>query len=208
MIAFNAHAGLSDDQAANIFDKEHGHTCAEVQLGQLMIGDQARDARYFSEDQFKILQAWSRAGLVSLQWADTAPTNMFLTGITKQVNVKPTTAGLDASKNSTCRKQIPQVLSVEFVQHKVIKIISNEEVKTAVDTFRVVKGTATNVVTDAGVKVYRELGIPTWTGVKFIMLLKLDSFTGEWKGHAIDDADIQSDFTSNNVEKALAAARH
>lgn len=209
ILACDARVSLSNSQVEGIINKAHSHVCSRAPLGKSAVGDQSTNPQLLSDSDFRNIQAWSRAGLVVLEVADTAPKSMSVTGVTKQINVVPSAAGLEAIKNSICGTPDSRFLTVEIFGRKVEKVISNEEVKTAVDTFRVVKGTATYALTDGGVRLFKEFHLPTEPGKnKFITLLKLDSFTGDWKIVATDFAGIDSDFKTNHVQRYLAGAGH
>lgn len=202
-------ASPSDSEIVEIFNKAYGHSCLTVPLGKRAVGNQTMNSTFLSESRLQTISAWARAGLVTLEIDENRnTTNMFLTGVTKQINVTPTDAGLTASKSSTCGAQDPQTLAIEDFTRKVEKIISSEETKTPVDTFRVVKGTGASVITSAGARLRQEFRMSSENAkIKFIMLLKLDSFSGVWRNSAVDFTGIDTDFKSNNVQKALAAAR-
>jgi hypothetical protein len=164
-------------------------------------GGPVESPAYLSKADYAGIKALAQRDLVTFQEADIPPSQMFLTGATKQIDVRPTQKGLEAAKASNCGPQQPDVLAIEIWTFRIEKIVANEETKTSVDTYRVVKGLGTQIPTPAS------MNGPAPEKTKFMSLLKFDSFGGNWKQIAFDKQWASREFGTHNVENALATIK-
>jgi hypothetical protein len=138
------------------------------------------------------------------------------------INVVPTADGNRETAKTDVPVRKPGFAYFQFVDLSVEDIVESEYVKKNIDRFRVVKGRGTIGCTELGKRVasanksepilmsattfwWNTFKFPCNDApIKFIALLKFDSFDRKWKLVAWDLARAQEDFTSHSVTEYLA----
>jgi hypothetical protein len=178
-----------------------------------------------SATELEDLEAWSKAGLVSLT-SENVPsasqsfdwTDWFTraNGHPKSLTVTPTPDGLRFQSRTRLspaaeaslrlpRLRSPEILYGRFFTVRLERIVENNEIQTTTDKLRLVKGVLSQQWNETGEAVYRAGAWPMPHQKKFATLLEYDPFHDSWRSVAWDMADFDKPFTSHNVDTALSS---
>lgn len=213
-------ASPSDSGVASVLEGLWNERNHRILVGEMHVVDGPNDfekAR-ISPREFKEVEAWAKLRLVTLEADDILSENKQFSwgdwlarvgeGKMKKIKVVPTELGLKTQAEGGFSAEVladKRLLNARFYRVSVKTIAENKELEKDVDRFRVVKGVMETSWTDVGRKLYETAGFPMIRSKKFICLLKWDSFSKRWLQVALDTAQPDSQFSTTNVEKALAS---
>lgn len=145
--------------------------------------------------KFQELTAWESAGLIEIKIiSEDDPRG----SVERVVRIAPTERGrqLDTRPEK-------DGLSIGHAPCRVGEIVTNELMTKSGDTYRVVKGLYTSMLSDEVQRYYRARGTPHDNERKFQALLKFDPFEEKWTIVAYDSANRGTEFRPNTVATQL-----
>ncbi len=216
--AFADGHGSTNQEVKNFIDKLLNTPTDKIKLGHFnvmknySIDGANLNAGRMSQAVYKIYRAASDVGIIGISkdqsYQQFKSGNNFnwmaysssIQGVSEKIVVTKTTVG---EKLATGIPQQNGYLLIRDGVFKVDKIIENKLLKKGIDSYQIVRFTYTAEWYPEIIKFYKLLGKSVSNQRKGIILFKWDPFLSTWKAIAEDRANIDEDFATNNVAKAL-----
>lgn len=194
---------LADDNAEQALRAFYGEQSNRILLGSQRVSGNSNnfDEQRISTSEYKEVLAWQSAGLVTIDVERPEPL---------RVRVRATTLGRNEDDAARPRTRDSRFIYARLVDWQVESIVENVEFKTAIDRYRVIKGTIACSRTELGRKVLSAAQITTCEQVEkrnFIVVFKFDSFAKAWIFGESDYAKLGEEFATNDVATYVAAVQ-
>lgn len=217
---------FSDGEAKKVINAEIKSWGLElIPLGEVtLVNTDSLGEGEISEAEFKDVEAWSNAGLVTItgrgvlgnsrpfSWEDWFARNQ---GQLKRLTITPTSKGL-ALQSSTelpakadgrfshADQRFGEFLHGRLFSCRIESIVENRELQRASGLYRLIKAVMTTEWTDVGLEVQTAAGLPLWERRKVAVLLLHDPFNKRWNSVTWDMANLEDTyFATANVDKHL-----
>lgn len=198
----------SDSEMTDIINEGMNLSCRVIGVGEFKVlhsGATNWRERVVSPATFSELKVWADLGLIQLGIQQLPLASAMVSGIDGNIRVVPTEKGKSAHDAANCKfAKHPAFLTVQSDPSRVETLVSNEEVKKGVDTYRLVKTVEVTTNRELGRQIFERMGNQFHSKMKVIRLYKFDPFSKAWKFVALDAAGSDSEITSNRVAKYLA----
>jgi hypothetical protein len=156
---------------------------------------------FISVQQYKAYKEWANTGIIQII-SQGASSDARWMGIEDKIIVNA------APKANEIGQISGNTLQVRMGTYKTTDIIKNEQTTIGVHTYRIVMGTYSADWTPTYRNFCRISNQCSITDKrKFIMLYKYDEFKNKWSAVTADYADINSEFTTHNVDQQMRAAQ-
>lgn len=217
---------LPDREARNVITGEiETWGLVAVPLGEIAVVEADRWTEgQISLNELNDLEAWSKAGLITLSAEDSPYPSQSRTweqryfrrgGESMRIIVAPTTAGLDLQSRTNLsdsqeeglelpRARFRQILYGRLFSVTVEEVVENKEINSTTHLYRLIRGTMREDWSEEGTKVSRAAGRAIGDRKKFGVLLEYDPFEDQWRSVTWDLSNVHQQFTSRNVENYLA----
>lgn len=212
-VTFSAEPSLTDKEAKAFLEKLWSTAGVLIKLGSIsVVASETNIAKNrISEENYKMYQAFGKLGIIRISIVkeyldEKSDVNDFIAAaagsMRKEIFVEKTNAGETLAKRGGLQQK-DGWLVIKAGIYRVDEIVKNEARQKGVDNYRIIMATYTAKWTPEFKDAMEMTGLKLSEKRKMAMLIKFDPFSSTWKNVAIDLANREEDFSTNNVSRAL-----